>query len=132
MCAVKGICFNIPYSELNKLKIDYILTDKQLKEKQKKLKEGKGINLTLTTAQMKKIKNYPKEHIGGFIFSIPAILAALGSLAGGAAAIAKTVLDEKKNREEIEELKRHNKVIEGGKIRKSKNLKTSKSKKTNH
>lgn len=53
--------------------------------------------------------------MGGFIFTIPAILAALGavgSLAGGSAAIAKTVIDAKKNRAELDEQRRHNLAIE--------------------
>lgn len=129
MCSIKACTFSIPHNELINLKIDHVLTKKQLNEKDKKIKEGKGINLTLTTTQMRKIKSSPKEHIGGFIFTIPAILAALGavgSLAGGAAAIAKTVVDAKKNKEELGEQKRHNLAIEekqGGKVRerKSKN-----------
>lgn len=54
-----------------------------------KNKKGKQMDLTLTTAQIEKIKSSPKQHIGDFIFTIPTILAALGavgSLAEGAAA----------------------------------------------
>jgi len=125
MCSIKGCMFSVPHDELVNLNFDHVLTKKQLNDKAKKIKEGKGMDLNLTTAQMKKIK---KEHIGGFIITIPAILAALGavgSLAGGAAAITKTVLDAKKNKQELEEQKRHNLAIEEkqgrGRPKKSKN-----------
>ena len=55
----------------------------------------KPFTLNLCKAQVQDIKR------GGFIFSIPAILAgigAIGSLAGGASAIAKAVIDKKNKR----------------------------------
>jgi len=53
---------------------------------------------------------------GGFIFTIPALLAAagaVGSLAGGAAGIANTVIDKKAQDKKLEEEVRHNKAMEG-------------------
>lgn len=57
----------------------------------------------------------PPPKIGGFIFSIPLLLGALGalgSLGGGAAAIAKTVNDAKAVNKNLEETQRHNKMME--------------------
>lgn len=54
----------------------------------------------------------PKK--GGFLPLIPlfAALGALGSLGGGAAAIAKAVTSAKTERDQLEEAKRHNKIME--------------------
>jgi len=55
------------------------------------------------------------NRIGGFIFTIPAILAAIGaigSLAGGASSIAKSVNEAKAAKAELEEKKRHNMAME--------------------
>ena len=55
---------------------------------------------------------------GGFIFSIPAILGALGaagSLAGGASAIASAVNKKKADDKLIAETKRHNEAMEAKK-----------------
>lgn len=61
----------------------------------------------------KRVIKAPK--FGGFIFSIPLILSALGALGGlggGAAAIAKSVNDAKSNAQNLSETQRHNKVME--------------------
>lgn len=53
---------------------------------------------------------------GGFIFTIPAILAAAGaagSLAGGAASIANAVNKKKSADKLLKETQRHNKAMEG-------------------
>jgi len=50
--------------------------------------------------------------VGGFIPLLIAALGALGSLAGGGAAIAKAVNQAKANKTQLEEVMRHNKVIE--------------------
>ena len=58
-----------------------------------------------------KWKNWKSRKVGGFIFTIPAILAALGavgSLAGGSGVVAKTVIDAKKKKPELAKQKRHN------------------------
>lgn len=52
---------------------------------------------------------------GGFIFTVPALLAGLGaagSLAGGAAGIATAVNKSKAAKQLLAETKRHNKVME--------------------
>ena len=69
-----------------------------------KLQKGKPAQITLSKTQL--IKN------GGFIFSIPAILAGIGAAAGIATGIAKTV-NEKKHQDKMEaEQKRHNLAME--------------------
>lgn len=56
----------------------------------------------------------PIPKTGGILPLIPifAGLSALGSLAGGASAIAKTVIDAKNAKKKLEEDTRHNKVME--------------------
>ncbi|CAF2043950.1 unnamed protein product, partial [Rotaria magnacalcarata] len=52
---------------------------------------------------------------GGFIFSLPALLAAgtaIGSLASGAATIAKTINEKKAIDKQLKEMERHNKELE--------------------
>ena len=118
----KGVVYQIPYSNLKNLgALDGLLTKKQREKKRSCLSKGHGMKLLLSTPQLRRLQRSRKQQkIGGFIFSIPAILAALGavgSLAGGSAAIAKTVIDSKKNKAELEEQKRHNLAMEkkGGK-----------------
>ena len=113
----KGVMYQIPYAGLKSLKtIDSLLTKKQRKKKSSCIAKGHGMKLLLSTPQLKKLQqSRKKSHVGGFIFTIPAILAALGavgSLAGGSAAIAKTVIDAKKNRAELDEQRRHNLAME--------------------
>lgn len=61
-----------------------------------------------------KVISTPKK-IGGVIQLIPlfAGLSALGSIAGGVAGVAKAVNDFKSAKEQVKELKRHNKKMEG-------------------
>lgn len=64
-----------------------------------------------------KCKFMSKEEVkkGGFIFTVPALLAGLGaagSLAGGAAGIATAVNKNKASKKLLEETKRHNQVME--------------------
>jgi len=49
----------------------------------------------------------------GDILPILPLLGVLGSIVGGAAGIAKAVNDNKASQRELEELKRHNRVMEG-------------------
>lgn len=65
----------------------------------------------------KKIKTprvLPLPKTGGILPLIPifAGLSALGALSGGAAAVAKTVIDAKNSKKTLEEAKRHNKAME--------------------
>jgi len=67
-------------------------------------------HLTLSKSQI----NSMIKH-GGFIFSLPTLLAgatALGSLAGSASAIAKTINENKIAKKRLREEKRHNKEME--------------------
>ena len=69
-----------------------------------KLKKGKPVHIKLSKSQL--IKN------GGFLFTIPAILAGLGTAAGIATGIAKTVNDKKYQDKMEAETKRHNLAME--------------------
>ena len=98
----KSAVYQIPYANLKSLgALDGLLTKKQREKKHSCLAKGHGIKLLLSIPQLRRLQGSRKQQkTGGFIFSIPAILAALGavgSLAGGSAAIAKTVIDAIKN-----------------------------------
>ena len=80
--------------------------NKILKAKQK----GTGVDIELSSAQ---VKSLAKQ--GGFLPLIPLILggiSAIGSLAGGASAIAKAVHEKKAKDQELVEQERHNKEME--------------------
>ena len=91
-------------------------------------KQKGNISLLLTRTQKAKfLKNIPfnlklsisqvtalAKH-GGFLITLPTLLAAasaIGSLAGGASAIAKTVNDKKATQKQLEETRRHNLQME--------------------
>lgn len=96
-----------------------------LKRVRNNISNGKGSDiqkltqLALASIKKKKISK-PKQRIlklpktGGILPLIPifAALSALGSLGGGAAAVAKAVNDAKSAAKDLEEKKRHNKVME--------------------
>lgn len=65
--------------------------------------------------QIKTPRILPVPKTGGILPLIPifAGLSALGALSGGAAAVAKTVIDAKNSKKTLEEAKRHNKAMEG-------------------
>lgn len=83
-------------------------------------KEGKGVTLTQYISAIKTLKDAKigsgiAVHHGGFIFTIPLLLSALaavGSIAGGAAAITNAVHNKSKNDAELAEQKRHNAAME--------------------
>ncbi|KAJ8909499.1 hypothetical protein NQ315_016763, partial [Exocentrus adspersus] len=56
----------------------------------------------------------PFDHSGGFLPLLPILgaLGAVGSLAGGASAIAKTIIDAKNAKKKLEEDHRHNAAME--------------------
>ncbi|KAJ8910598.1 hypothetical protein NQ315_003968 [Exocentrus adspersus] len=56
----------------------------------------------------------PFDHSGGFLPLLPILgaLGAVGSLAGGASAIAKTIIDAKNAKKKLEEDHRHNAALE--------------------
>lgn len=89
--------------------IPILLTKSQIS----KISKGIPFNLKLSISQVKALAKH-----GGFLITLPTLLAAasaIGSLAGGASAIAKTVNDKKVADKKLKELERHNREIEKGK-----------------
>lgn len=75
-----------------------------------KFLKGIPFNLKLSISQVKTLAKH-----GGFLITLPTLLAAasaIGSLAGGASAIAKTVNDKKTAQKQLEETRRHNLQME--------------------
>ena len=68
---------------------------------------GKGVSITLSKTQLQKMKK-----MGGFLPLILAGLGAIGALAGGASAIAKTVHEKQTADATLAEQSRHNRQIE--------------------
>lgn len=79
---------------------DLYLTSRQVN----KFNKGKPFRLTLSGSQL--------SRNGGFIFSIPALIAGIASLAGAASGIAKAVNEKKHQNAVEEEMKRHNTSVE--------------------
>lgn len=80
-----------------------------------KRKLGMGIKATKggkLKIKKKRIIRPPKK-LGGFLPLILPILAAIGALAGGSAGIAKAVNDSRASKDQLTELQRHNKAMEG-------------------
>ncbi|KAK4871889.1 hypothetical protein RN001_016013 [Aquatica leii] len=103
---------------------------------QKRKKKRGSINLKSTVKQAMKVLRQqkvspPKQRIipipktGGFLPLIPlfAALGAIGSLGGGAAAVAKAVNDAKTAAKTLEETKRHNQAMEAASVGKGLYLK---------
>jgi len=65
-----------------------------------------------TAKKIAKKRVLPTAKRGGILPILP-MLGALGSLIGGAASVAKAVSDSKATRRQLEELKRHNRAMEG-------------------
>jgi hypothetical protein len=83
------------------------LTTTQIKHITKSKNMGKGVSITLSKTQLQKMKK-----MGGFLPLILAGLGAIGALAGGASAIAKTVHEKQNADATLEEQSRHNRQIE--------------------
>lgn len=83
--------------------------------RRKKKNSGRGLYLKpyKKTGQGQKTKKCTKK--GGVLPLIPifAGLSALGSLAGGASAVAKVITDSKNAKKNLAEIKRHNLAMEG-------------------
>lgn len=75
-----------------------------------KMKIGMGLKSKKKKATRKRILPVAKR--GGILPVLP-LLGILGSLVGGAAGVAKAVNDNKAAQRQLEELKRHNRVMEG-------------------
>jgi hypothetical protein len=83
------------------------------------LKKGGDLLIKLSIPVVKKVYEYllkeksGTQHKGGFLPILLAALGAIGSLAGGAAAITSAVHKKEKENKELEEQKRHNLAMEG-------------------
>jgi hypothetical protein len=83
------------------------LTATQIKHITKAQNMGKGVNIALSKSQLQKMKKN-----GGFLPLLLAGLGALGALAGGASAIAKTVHEKQTADATLAEQTRHNRQVE--------------------
>ena len=81
-----------------------------------KRKLGMGLKIKRRKQRRRKTLGISKVKKGGFLPFLAPILAgltAVGSLAGGAASISKSVNDASAARKRLEEMARHHKAIEG-------------------
>jgi hypothetical protein len=83
------------------------LTATQIKHITKAQNVGKGVSIALSKSQLQKMKKN-----GGFLPLLLAGLGALGALAGGASAIAKTVHEKQTADATLAEQTRHNQEVE--------------------
>jgi len=77
------------------------------------MKAKTKIGMDLKMKKKKKVKRILPVTKPGDILPILSLLGILGSLAGGVAKIAKVVNDNKTAQRQLEELKRHNRAMEG-------------------
>lgn len=105
-----GVTIQLKCDQIGKGKNKFNLNQRQISKLQKAKNIGKGVRLELKYDQIKS---------GGFLSLILAGLGALGALAGGASAIADSVINKKAKDKELEEQKRHNKVVEGKGLKKA-------------
>ena len=88
--------------------IPLLLTDRQLN----KINKNENFILNLSQSQVRKIT----EKFSGFIITLPAVLGAIGAIAGTAGAtsgIVKVVNDNKHQTKSEKEQLKHNKIMEG-------------------
>ena len=83
------------------------LTQRQINKIKKCIETNVGTVLKLSKSQIQSMNKS-----GGFIPLLLAGLGALASLAGGASAIAKTVIDKRAKDKELAEQERHNRALE--------------------
>ena len=83
------------------------LTQRQIDKVKKCIEVDIGMTLKLSKSQVQSM-----NRSGGFIPLLLAGLGALASLAGGASAIAKTVIDKRARDRELDEQQRHNMAME--------------------
>lgn len=96
-------------------KAENVISKVKLPERLRTLhKTGKTYSIYISKELLRKVKKQisgDSEKTGGFLPFLPLIfggLGALGALAGGSAAVAKTVIDKNRADAELEETKRHN------------------------
>lgn len=107
MSRVRSITFTLSPDDVRNINFDDLLSPKQIKDKNDSIKKGSGMSLNLPIQSIKKLQS---RKYGGFI---GALLAALGPLLiSGAKAIYDGVQSSKKNKSELEEMKRHNLEME--------------------
>jgi len=103
-------------------------------DKKKKLKKGKGL---AAKRDKPKIKKKPEKRtlplpkkMGGILPLLPILagLSALGSVAGGAATVAKVIKEDQAAKKALEESKRHNRMIEAAALGRGLHLKPYSSK----
>lgn len=93
------------------------LSDRQINNIEKSKRNKTGIRLKLKYSQLR------ENHAGGFIQAIIAALpwiTAMGAAVSTASSITNTILNKKSETQKLEEQKRHNKVLEGKGLKKTK------------
>ena len=105
----QGVTIRLGKNQFQDGDFPVLLTQSQANKILKAKQNGTGVDLDFSSAQIKKLSKH-----GGILPLIPLIggITALGSLLGGAAGVAKTVLEKKAKDKELEELVRHNKEME--------------------
>ena len=83
------------------------LTQRQIDKIKKCIDTGVGLVLKLSKSQIQSM-----NRSGGIIPLLLAGLGALATLAGGASAVAKTVIDKRAKDRELQEQERHNRAME--------------------
>ena len=98
------VTIRLSYEQISKKgEYDVLLTETQKKRLDNNKKLEKGVLLHLSYEQIK---------TGGFLPILLAILGAVVATAGGAAAVANSVISAKHQSAEEEEMKRHNREME--------------------
>lgn len=100
-----GVSLRLPRNQLTGTHI-LLLNTRQISRIENAKRTKTGLVLEMSYNQLK------LNQSGGFLPLLLAGLAALGSLAGGGAAIANSVLQKKAKDKELLELERHNKAME--------------------
>ena len=78
-----------------------------------KAKTKLGAGIKKRRAQKRKRRVFPVPTVRGGMLPLLPLLGVIGSLAGGAAGVAKAVNDAKAVRQQLEEMKRHDRAMEG-------------------
>jgi hypothetical protein len=88
----------------------------KLSEQQRKHhRTGLPYRIYVSKEKLLNLKNRDGIEEGGFLPLLPLILggvSAVGALAGGSAAVAKTIIDKQTNDKKLEEERRHNEALE--------------------
>ena len=87
----------------------------RMSKNNKPMMNGKCVKCSKTKSQFISIAEAEKVKKGGIIFTLPAVLGlagAIGSVAGGASAIANAVNKKKSDDKKLQEQIRHNKAME--------------------